>query len=172
MKCGQWSISATSELSLSETRTMEVVWSRSEARLPGEALSRGDAGSRGDARGPLDAQRGACVKPLESSRTPHRAARGWEVWPEVDVGITGRVSQPCDTVPLKLEFNKTLLFWFVFIINQTNSCLTNVQVSLRVLRSHLADVTNTEIKLTLISAKVRIIHCACEYYPTIFDDGG
>lgn len=57
---------------------------------------------------------------------------------------------------------------FVFIGNWSNSCLTNVLHSLRVLRSHLADAPDTEIRITSISAIMQNIRWRCACYPTFF----
>lgn len=57
---------------------------------------------------------------------------------------------------------------FVFIGNWSNSCLTNVLHPLRVLRSHLADAPDTEIRITSISAIMQNIRWRCACYPTFF----
>lgn len=57
---------------------------------------------------------------------------------------------------------------FVFIGNWSNSCLTNVLHPLRVLRSHLADAPDTEIRITSISAIMQNIRWRCACCPTFF----
>lgn len=61
---------------------------------------------------------------------------------------------------------------FVFILNWSNSCLTNVLHPLRVLRSHLADAADTEIGITTISSNMQDIRCRCACCSTHFEPDG